>query len=118
MKLRFNLGKKNYKKWQISDGKKRIYLDPSEVTLKLYNCNLHNNPKVAKDIFNGKHKTVCSWIKCDKIEILKPTKEKGKLILYNPRVKPYWHDEDGNNIDKNKYSILFTRDNKVYEPKL
>ena len=118
MKLRFNLGKKNYKKWQISDGKKRIYLDPSEVTLKLYNCNLHNNLKVAKEILNGKHKTVCSWIKCDKIEILKPISEDGNPILYNPKTKPYWCDKDGKNIDKNKYSILFTKDNKVYEPKL
>lgn len=114
MKVRFNLGKKYYKQWQVCDGKKRTYYNPDEVTLVLTNCKLHNNQKVAQKIFDGSHKTVCSWIKCETVAVTPISKVKGKTISYNPRIKPYWCDSEGNNIDNHFFSSLVTNGRKVY----
>ena len=114
MKVRFNLGKQNYKQWQVYDGKNKRYYNPDEVTLKLTNCKLHNNPKVAQKIFNGSHKTVCSWIKCEAVEVIPISKVEGKTISYNPRIKPHWCDSEGNNIDNHFFSSLVTNGRKVY----
>lgn len=114
MKVRFNLGKKHYKQWQVCDGKNKTYYNPQEVTLVLTNCKLHNNPKTAQKIFEGSHKTVCSWIQCETVQVLPANIIIGNTISYNPRIKPFWFDHEGNNIDKHKFTTLKTFGTTVY----
>lgn len=108
MRVRFNLGKKYYKKWQVTDGKEKVYYNPEEVMLVLRNCKLHNNKRVANKIYNGSNKTVCSWIECESVEVLEAKELKGSFIIYNPRIKPYWFNERGEDIDNKTFPLLCT----------
>lgn len=115
IKVRFHLGRgKNYKKWQVSCQKRKVYYDPNEVNLKLHDCKLHNNSKIATSIFKGANKTVCSWISCNAIEILPPKIIQGKQIFYNPRSHPNWHSENESNLDKQFFKTLQTYGKNVF----
>jgi hypothetical protein len=82
-------------KWKIEEvGEKPIYLDPNMVTLELYNCRLHNQPTVAKRIFDGANKTVCAWVQCERVEFFKKKEANGEPIRYNPRITPHWVYQD------------------------
>jgi len=102
IKVRFNLGKGiNYMKWKVQYPNGVVeYHNPSEVQLILKGCQLRNHKGVAKKIFDGANKTVCAWVLCEDIEIVKLTTNYIKLftqfdlmfdrLKYNPRVKPNW----------------------------
>lgn len=119
-KIRFNLGKgKNYMKWKIEHSGGVVYLSPDDVVLKMTNARLRNQKSTATKINLGANKTVCSWILCDYVQVLenyhlRDLTAVSKQIRYNPRVNPFWMDEDGNNIDGNNYDNLFTYCNKIY----
>ena len=115
MKVRFHLAKgQNFMKWQITeDGGRKSYYDPRDVNLTLYNCVLCNRAKTATTIYEGGNKTVCSWIKCERVKIEPVTEMSGKCIFYNPRVKPHWFDEAGENIDGQHYETIKTNGKKV-----
>ena len=118
MIVRFNFGRKHYKKWQITDGNVKSYYDPAEVFLKMYNCQLYNRPKTANKIYKQEiYKTVCSWVKCDRVEIVSSINcDYGYPLYYNPRINPFWFDHLGNNIDKQKYELLITNNKQIYLP--
>jgi len=106
-------------KWKITTKipKDKIYLDPEKVTLELVNCKLKNNKNQANKIFEGGHKRVCSWIECDDIIILggeSKDSDYGEHIHYNPRIKPCWFDESGNDVDGKQFERMITKGNKVY----
>lgn len=109
-------------KWKITTKipNDKIYLDPENVILELVNCKLHNNRESANEIFEGGHKRVCSWVECDDILILSydtPQEYYGENIHYNPRIKPHWFDELGNDLDGQIFEKLITYKNKVYVKK-
>jgi hypothetical protein len=116
IKLRFNLGRgKNYRKWKIEyPNSKPIYLDPSEVKLVLEGCLLKNYKKTAQRIYDGSNKTVCSWVICDNITINEPTPHLGgKVISYNPKLKPYWVYE-GNDADNFTFETIISDGRELF----
>ena len=60
--------------WQFTDtdSGEVWYCRPTELTIKLTDCVLHNNKKLAEKIYLGKNKDVCAWIKCKHYEVLTP----------------------------------------------
>ena len=123
-KLRFHLGQgENYRHWQVTspDGTREFY-DPEEYIISMENARLHNNCKVAEQIYNGRNKTVCSWIICDRLEVKsllsylfsesRPMAGKTQLT-YNPRKNPHWL-ENGRNVDFKRYSRLLTEGDGVF----
>lgn len=115
MKVRFNLGAgNNYMKWKVSNEKSVEYLDPNNASLRLVNCKLVNRPKSAKKIHEGAHKFVCAWIECEYMEQIRLNQGTDAQVHYNPRIKPYWYDDAGNNIDNNYFPELITVGKKVY----
>ncbi len=118
-RIRFNLGRgKNYKKWKIvnTSTKEIVYLNPEEISLRLYNATLCNRREAAKRINAGHNKYVCSWIECELYQesdtsLYFPMQE----LLYNPRIQPFWRDFLGNDIDGFAFSELITNGNRVYK---
>tara|TARA_R110000796_G_scaffold112555_2_gene224125 strand:- start:2003 stop:2371 length:369 start_codon:yes stop_codon:yes gene_type:complete len=120
-KIRFNLGRgDNYMKWKIEDTttttKKVHYLDPNEVSLTLVNCTLHNNKNRSEEIFLGGHKSVCSWVLCEKVLIDAPRDVSGEQIRYNPKVAPHW-SHNNEVVDGKEYSKLKTKGKNIYYAK-
>jgi len=115
--VRFNLGRgKNYMKWKIKTKDESVYIDPFAYSLIMVNATLKNNNNVAKKINEGANKSVCSWVKCDEV-VLDPMSECCSLkstINYNPRIAPYWRDEEGNNIDGFNFNILITINKQIF----
>jgi len=113
-KVRFNLGRgKNFMKWKVESDKGIVYLEPSEVNLKMTNTSLRNRKKKDQGIKDGDHKSVCSWILCDEVTFT-TEKHEGEQIRYNPRVNPIWMNADGDNIDGTTYDVLFTNNRNIY----
>lgn len=118
-KVRFNLGRgNNYMKWKIEDIKtnKAYYIDPNEVSLILVNCTLHNNRNRSEEIFLGSHKSVCSWVLCEKVLIDAPREVYGEQIRYNPRVAPHWV-HNGDDVDGKQYDELKTNNKNIFYEK-
>jgi|694.fasta_scaffold150060_5 hypothetical protein len=118
IKVRFHLGRgKNYKHWRIEYKDKTVeFYNPDIYSLKLYNIKLKNNRKVSDRIYSGENKSVCSYIICEKIDILnKPFEYNEDLIelKYNPRIIPYWNI-DGVNMDGKTFDKCITIQNKVF----
>lgn len=113
-KVRFHLGRgENYMKWQLKgrDGT-TVYLDPQAVRLKLKNCTLKNNKRLAREIHEGANKTVCAWIMCEEAEITQE-KPEGTEIGYNPRKNPFWTDGT-NDLDNKKYGQIVSDGRRLY----
>lgn len=117
-KVRFNLGKgkDRYMKWQVTmPSGRKLHFDPSEVCINMIDAKLRNNPQTADKIFNGAHKTVCAWVECMEIEIVKKTENEhfNTEVSYNPRVNPFWISED-KNVDNQTYSHIVSSDRKLF----
>lgn len=120
-KVRFNLGRgKNYRTWQIAlPSKEKIHFESKEVVLELKNPKLANSKKIAKKIFEGANKSVCSYIICEDVVIHKVGTigfddiKQATEVRYNPRENPFWV-ENGEDVDGKQYKALFTLDRKVY----
>ena len=94
LKVRYHLLKGPYHGyWQFKDTKTKevFYHKPSDKIIKIYDCILHNNRRVAEKIFIGKNKDVCSWVKFSKMEFVPDMPSICTHIRYNPKVLPYWH---------------------------
>jgi hypothetical protein len=112
-KVRFHLAQgPNFKKWQVRCGESVEYYDPFMVSLQMKVCKLRNQPATAEKIFAGDNKTVCAWIECDEVVVLPASLEgrpkEAEYLYYNPKKKPYWHDQDGNNKDLGVFDKMFT----------
>ena len=125
-KVRFHLGKgQHFRHFQVTSPEgERTFYDPENYYLTMENARLYNNCKVAEQIYNGRNKTVCSWIACDSVQVesimsylfspknidLNPSNVE---LKYNPRVNPHWL-ENGKNVDSKSYPRLFTIDERVF----
>jgi hypothetical protein len=122
IKVRFHLGLgENYLKWQVKaktkEGTSKSYYDPDERSLSMFDCKLVNQQGTAKKIYEGENKTVCAWVKCNGIAVFNPKlirEQEKKPIFYNPKVAPHWRDEDGNNIDNEKYDHIISIGRQLY----
>lgn len=117
MKVRFHLGGgEHHRKFQVIDDEGvKTYYDPEQVQLRMLNCKLHNRPRIARQIFEGeRNKTVCSWIRCEKVEFLSLGSYHSKtLVEYNPRKKPHWVIE-GKNVDYQEFDCLVSDGRNVF----
>ena len=126
-RVRFHLARgENYMKWQITDTHfgRVMYFNPDNVELVMFNCRLMNQRGTANKIHEGANKTVCAWIQCKDLMInlkrdirglpavnsgwSERNLDKVGAVSYNPRKAPHWCDENGNNIDKQKVSIIMS----------
>jgi hypothetical protein len=118
-KVRFNLGKgPRYMTWKITHPNKDVeYLQPNDFSLTLINAKLRNHKGSAEKIYEGANKRVCAWIECEDLKITERYEFSDNLsqIMYNPRVKPYWRDHKGNNIDGHYFNRLRTLGHDVFE---
>jgi hypothetical protein len=118
-KIRFHLAKgKNYQKWQIkSSGGTKFYLPPSKCILKLNECKLINNKRVANKIFDGSNKSVCAWIEFKDYETLDVYEfaDNLKQLRFNPRVLPHWFDVNKKDVDNKEYNNLLIFGKDVFE---
>jgi hypothetical protein len=121
-KIRFHLAQGvNFQKWQIrsSDGEVQFY-EPSEVTIFMHGCKLHNNTNMAQKIFDGAHKEVCAWVEAEDVTVVMiPTKnimDTSTRVLYNPKVSINWRRE-GKNVDGESYQELFTSNRHIIKGK-
>ena len=119
IKVRFNLGKGvNYLKWKIQyPDNSVVYYRPTDVQLILRGCQLKNHKSVAQKIFNGNEKSVCAWVLCDEVEILKDNftqlDTSFDKLKYNPRVEPNWV-LNGVNADNEKFGVIGSVDYGLY----
>lgn len=120
IKVRFNLGRGiNYMKWKVTytDGSVD-YFKPTEVQLVIKGGQVKNYKGVAKKIFEGGNKVVCSWVLCDEIEILttgfRQSELQGERLYYNPRVQPNWL-LDGKIVDGIKFTRIESVDYRLYK---
>lgn len=121
-KIRFNLGSgANFMKWRIENTitKEVAFHSPDKVMLIMENAQLRNQRGTAQKIHQGKHKEVCGWIDAETVTILKQPKTTPDLLTmkpvqYNPRISPFWRNENEENIDGKKYDVLVTNASKVY----
>lgn len=104
-------------KWQVRIDKIVMYLEPSEVSITMENAVLMNHRNVAQRIYDGENKTVCAWVRCTAIHI-NPSEDgvspNGWEVKFNPRVLPYWADENGVNLDRSHHAVLTTHGKKVF----
>lgn len=114
--VRFHLGKgKHYQHWQVKCGAGVRYYDPAEVSLTMLDCQLRNQPGMAKRIFDGANKSVCAWIDCNELMIDSPEgTPPGLPVFYDPRVAPHWRNLTGGNIDGMRLEVLRTKSRSVF----
>ncbi len=115
-KIRFHLANMQ---WQVkkSDGI-TYYINPEEYSLTLYDCKLRNRKSTAIKIKEGANKTVCAWIECERF-ITRPHYTPDVLymteISYNPRVCPWWTDNDSSvDLDEAKFDKIITRGKRTF----
>jgi hypothetical protein len=116
IRVRYHLGKgKNFMKWRIENilTKEVQFVCPNRYSLTLIKTKLYNQTTASEKIHCGGNKTVCAWIMCEAVQINRAQQGVQDLISYNPRVAPYWRDDQDNNIDKQCYAILFTNGNFI-----
>jgi hypothetical protein len=126
-KVRFHLAQgEHYRHFQVTkpDGTREFY-NPQFHILRMKNARLHNNCKVAEQIYKGRNKTVCSWIECDGVQVESPLAalfgdrpdniaiDDRVELKYNPRKNPHWL-ENGKNVDSKSYNRLFTDTHRVF----
>lgn len=120
-KVRFHLGKgENYMKWRVENTSTNFveFFDYKDYDIEMINCKLYNQEGAAEKIFKGDNKTVCAWIMCEKVALVlggnRYRLPKENIISYNPKVKPYWLDFGGENIDKSEFELIETIGKKLY----
>ena len=122
-KVRFHLAPgENFMKWQVKDAEGNVsFYEPSEVSLKLCNCFLRNQPTTAKKIHDGANKTVCAWVECESVEVVRSVKFKnGFHLAYNPRVMPNWFLNNeksklhGKNLDGKEFREVLSSNRRLY----
>jgi hypothetical protein len=127
-KVRFNLGKgKNYMKWKVEGPDGIRYYDPKKVEIHMTDCQLKNQRKTAEKINEGANKTVCAWVRATEIKVLwitagpmsgnftvKLDLESDIQLKYNPRKFPYWHIDEGVNIDNLVVGKIVTVGPRLY----
>jgi len=123
-KVRFNLGKgKNYMKWKVEGPEGVTYYNPTDVQIIMHNCQLKNQRTTAEKIHGGAHKTVCAWVRCEKL--FTRTQDFLQLdayvdstqLKYNPRKLPHWFAGEDTNIDNLVCDLVVSIDYKLFTDK-
>jgi hypothetical protein len=127
-KVRFHLGAgEHFQHWQVTNRHtgEVTYYDPAVTSLELFSATLRNQPATARKIHQGANKSVCAWIECSSVLVVRANREivqacEGALdklgspcVRYNPKIAPNWIDDAGNNIDGAKFSQLSTIGRRV-----
>jgi hypothetical protein len=127
-KVRFHLAAgEHFMHWQVTNKAtgEVTYYDPAVTSLELFNATLRNQSGTARKIHQGANKSVCAWIDCTSVLVVRANREivqaceeaLNKLgspcVRYNPKVAPNWIDDAGNNIDRAKFSQLSTIGRRV-----
>lgn len=119
-KIRFNLGAgKNYMKWKVEGPYGVTYYNPEEVQIHMNGCQLKNQRKTAEKINRGANKTVCAWVRCERVEIfpanfLRLDEVHNTQIKYNPRKHPFWFMHEGVSIDNLEMSRIVSLGRQLY----
>lgn len=121
IKVRFNLAKgKHYMMWKVEGPFGINYYSPSSIQLVLKGCKLKNSRKTAQKIFEGDYKSVCAWILCEDINIIRSDFKQYDVmntvkLKYNPKDNPFWTlGNTAQNIDGNEYTEIFSVDYGLY----
>ncbi len=122
IQVRFHLGKgEHFRHWQIKRGKSQIeYVSPYTHSLELIDCRLKNYPLVADRIYSGEtNKDVCAWVECEIANIFHNCKlvkddSNANAVLYDPRVLPFWRNNDGVDIDGSRFVRLVSQGRRLY----
>ena len=117
--VRFHLqAGKNYKKWQIRQGKKVIYYDPAYYQLEMVNCKLINKLNKAKKVHAAGVKDVAGWIECEEVLVNNQISvDNLERLYYNPIKDVRWRRESDCGEfewDNSQYASLITQDRQVY----
>ena len=122
-RVRFHLAKgDNHMKWQVFDRQENTkdYFDPNSKSIVMFSCELGNQPKTAKKIYDGENKTVCAWVACDDVDIkdrdgvIPPALNGMTHYKFNPKKNPHWFTDTHDNRDGSKFNIMMTHERKVY----
>lgn len=120
-RVRFHLGRgKNFMNWKIEQIKPREdwFYVPDDVQLIMTNCVLTNKPARAEKIFTGEiNKEPIAYVQCEDVSVIEGDDidvTGAEKLTYNPRVKPYWFNESGVNVDGSEFEVLFTKGRSVY----
>lgn len=121
IKLRFHLGKgENYQMWQITTKSGVRYVDPQQWSFVMENAKLVNRKSTAVKIHEGENKSVCAWISATNYAIFPADLINGADVStsnkasFNPKVKPYWTDQNEVNIDGAEVKHVVTMNRDVY----
>ncbi len=127
-RVRFHFGAgEHFQHWQVTNThtKSVTYYDPKTTSLELFNATLRNQPGTARKIHQGANKSVCAWIDCTSVLVVRAGSEVvqacettldmlgSPCVRYNPKVAPNWVDDAGNNIDGAEFSQLSTIGRRV-----
>lgn len=117
MKIRYNLGRGvRYKTWKITDNNGKVINLPETENLTLFGAQLKNRKASAQEIFNGGQKRVCSWIEFDSFRygaLISEEEQVRQVITYNPRVRPYWTDSFGNDLDDMLFNTIIIENKRL-----
>lgn len=109
-------------KWKVTDPDGNVeYIDPEKYNILFFGATLYNREEAAKRINKGANKYPCAWIKCKnsiprlKHELPLDDLNETKEVSYNPRVAPYWRDEQNNNVDNYYITVGTTSGKRVVE---
>ena len=117
-KCRFHLGAgEHFLHWRIENLKTKEvnFYNPKEYSFTFLKAFLRNQKSTAKKINEGANKSVCAWIECDNVIVIKNSILPDNLlqVSYNPKIAPNWR-ANNENVDGRKYETLVTFDNKVF----
>ena len=118
-RVRFHLQSgKHYKHWQIRQGKRVFYYDPTYYQLELIGCKLINKVNKAKKVHADGVKDVAGWVECDNVMIDNDiTIDNLEKLHYNPIKDIHWRRESdcGEFVwDNSEYATLITHGKQVY----
>ena len=122
IQVRFHLqAGEHYRQWQIKRGKGHVeYVNPNTHSLELIGCYLKNYPRIADRIYSGEtNKDVCAWVECEIANIFHNCKlvkddSNDNLVLYDPRVLPFWRSFSGTNLDGSRFVRLVSQGRRLY----
>lgn len=121
IRVRFHLQRgKHYKTWQIKKQQHVEYYSPDKYVLKIKKGTLKNSPSVAKKIYDGANKTVCAWVECKYVEVLRKDEHDFESnshlenIRYNPKLSVNWQNSNNENIDNQFFHSIVSDGRNLY----
>ena len=116
IRVRFHLASgPNYKSWQVRSEDSVEYHRPETSYIIMRGCKLINERNTAEKVYEKQRRDVCGWVACESCEVLEGSpKSKGRMLLYDPKIAPYWTTDHGANIDNTYWQELVTDGKRVF----